>query len=68
MKPRDIREKTTDELQKQVEELREELFRLRFKHSIGQLEQTANIRRLKRNIARINTILKEREIAGAKDR
>jgi len=67
VKPKDIREKTIDELQKQVSLLYEELFRLRCKHSIGQLEQAADIRRTKRNIARINTILKERERAGLKD-
>ena len=62
MKPRDIREKTADELTKQLTELKEELFRLRFKHSIGQLEQTANIGRTKLNIARIRTILNEKEL------
>lgn len=60
MKPKDVREKTSDELKKQLSELEEDLFRLRFKHSIGQLEQTANIRKTKRNIARISTIIRER--------
>jgi len=64
VKPKDIREKTTEELTKQLVELKEEQFRLRFKKSIGQLEQTANIKRTKMNIARINTILKERDLAA----
>lgn len=63
MKPKDIREKTTEELSKQIGQLSEDRFRLRFKHSIGQLEQTAGLRRSKRNIARIKTILRERELA-----
>jgi len=61
VKPKDIREKTVEELNKQLVELREDLFRLRFKHSIGQLEQSANIKQAKRNIARIRTIVKEKE-------
>lgn len=64
MKPKDIREKTTEELQKQLIELREDQFGLKFKQAIGQLEQTANLKQTRRNIAKINTILKEREKAG----
>ena len=61
MKPKDIREKTVEELKKQLVDLQEDLFRLKFKHSIGQLEQSANIMSAKRNIARIRTIVKEKE-------
>lgn len=64
MKPREIREKTNDELNKQLVELREELFRLKLKYSIGQLEQTSNLRRTKRNIAKVSTILRERELSN----
>lgn len=63
MKPKDIREKSIDELNKQVNEMQEDLFRLKFKKAIGQLEQTATLKRTKRNIAKIKTILKERETA-----
>lgn len=62
MKPKEIREKTSEELNKQLIELQENLFGLKVKHSIGQLEQTANIMTTKRNIAKIRTVLKEREI------
>lgn len=64
MKPKIVREKTNEELAKQIEDLSEELFRLKVKHSIGQLEQTANIRKTRRNVARIKTVLGEREMQG----
>lgn len=60
MKPKEIREKSVEELNKTLDELHEELFRLKLRHSTGQLEQTANIGRLKRNIARVRTIIVER--------
>ena len=63
MKPKDIREKTVEDLMKQLSELREEAFRLNFKHSIGQLEQTTNLKNTRRNVARINTVLNERKSA-----
>lgn len=68
MKPKDMREKTTEELTKQIADLSGELFGLKFKRSIGQLEQISNIKKTKRNIAKINTVLREREITsgGAK--
>lgn len=64
MKPKDIREKTSEELQKQLKDLQEDLFRLKFKFAIGQLEQTANLKTAKRNIAKVKTILRERELKG----
>lgn len=64
MKPKELREKTSEELTKQRAELFEDLFGLKFKHTIGQLEQTANLKLAKKNIAKINTILREREIAA----
>lgn len=62
MKPKELREKTTEELKGQLDELAEQLFGLKSKHAIGQLEQTANIKRTRRNIARIKTVLREREV------
>lgn len=62
MKPKDIREKTTDELAKQLVELNENMFRLKFKFAIGQLDQTSNMKRSRRNIAKVKTILREREL------
>ena len=60
MKPSEIREKPTAELSKTIESLKEEIFRLRFRHSTGQLKQTANIGHLRKDYARIVTELNAR--------
>jgi len=52
----------TEELKKQLEESHQELFNLRFRLSTKQLVNHREIRRVKRNIARINTLLTEREL------
>ncbi|HYB11806.1 MAG TPA: 50S ribosomal protein L29 [Alphaproteobacteria bacterium] len=59
-KAEDIRAKTTDELKDQLTGLRKESFNLRFQKASGQLENTAQVRRVRRDIARIKTILGER--------
>jgi large subunit ribosomal protein L29 len=59
-KAEDIRAKTTDELKEQLVGLRKESFNLRFRKASGQLENTAQVRRVRRDIARIKTILGER--------
>ena len=56
----DIRARTVDELTEQVETLSKEIFNLRFQRASGQLENTARVREVRRNIARIKTILGER--------
>ncbi|HEX9464120.1 MAG TPA: 50S ribosomal protein L29 [Alphaproteobacteria bacterium] len=69
MKSSDIRPKTIDELKTQLAELQKEKFNLRFQRSSGQLENTARVRQVRRDIARIQTILGERartESAAAK--
>ncbi len=58
----DLRAKSTEELEKMVVELKEKLMRLRFKNAFGQLENPMEIRSTKRQIARILTILREREL------
>ena len=58
----DIRNTETQELLNKVEEYKKELFGLRFQHATGQLEDTARIRKVKKNIARIKTIIREREL------
>lgn len=63
MKAKELRELSDEELRQRERELREELFNLRFQHSLGQLGNTARISQVKREIARIKTILREREIA-----
>ncbi len=57
-----LRELEISELHKQLAEFREELFKLRFQHSIGQLKNTARIPYVKRTIARILTIMREKQL------
>lgn len=59
MKMSEIRELGKDEALRKLNDLREELFNLRFQQEIGQLENTAKLKQLRQNIARINTALKE---------
>ena len=60
MKPGQLREMTTVELQEQLEEDRQELFNLRFQASTQQVENPRRMREVRKNIARILTILSER--------
>ena len=60
MKPAALREMTTAELQEQIEKDRQELFNLRFQSATQQIENTRRIREVRKNIARILTILSER--------
>ena len=60
MKAQDIRARTVDELTEEVETLGKEIFNLRFQRASGQLENTARVRQVRRDIARIKTILGER--------
>ena len=62
MKAQGLRDKSDSELVEQERELREELFNLRFQHATGQLENTMALIRVKRDIARVKTILREREL------
>jgi len=62
----DIRAKTPDELSGMLLDLRKEQFNLRFQRATGQQENTARVRVVRRDIARIKTILAERSRAGAK--
>ena len=62
MKTKELHELTVEELNIKLKELSEELFNLRFRHAIGQLENPSLIRTCKRDIAKVKTILREREI------
>jgi large subunit ribosomal protein L29 len=64
MKANDIREKTQDELNKELGELKSELFKLRFQHATNQLENPMKLKDVKKSIARIKTIMRERELKG----
>jgi large subunit ribosomal protein L29 len=59
MKASEIRDMNLDEMHSKISDLREELFNLRFQHEIGQLENPQRMKHTKRDIARIETILKE---------
>jgi large subunit ribosomal protein L29 len=59
-KPADLRTKTADELNDQLLTLKKEQFNLRFRRASGQLENTARVGQVRRDIARIKTILGER--------
>jgi large subunit ribosomal protein L29 len=65
VKASDVRAKTADELTTQLGELQKEAFNLRFQRASGQLENTARVRQVRRDIARIKTILGERDRASA---
>ena len=65
MKAADVRAKTDDELKDQLVQLRKESFNLRFQAASGQLENTARRRQVRRDIARIKTILGARRRQAA---
>ncbi len=59
-----LREMTVEEIQAHLDQLREEQFRLRFRAATSQLENPMLVRTIRRDIARIRTILRERELSG----
>ena len=65
MKAEDLRAKTLDELTAQLTDLRKESFNLRFQRASGQLANAARVREVRRDIARIETILNERARAAS---
>jgi large subunit ribosomal protein L29 len=66
MKASELRERTQEELQKELGELKAELFKLRFQLATNQLENPMKLRDVRRSIARIKTVMREREIKGIK--
>ena len=64
MKTAELREQSTSELQGLLRETEEEKFRLRMQHYTGQLERSSRLGQTRKQIARIKTILRERELAG----
>jgi len=65
MKSEDIRTKTVDQLNEELVSLHKEAFNLRFQRVSGQLENTARVRAVRRDIARIKTILGEKSARAA---
>ncbi len=61
-KAKDLRELTSEELEKELVDLKDELFRLRFQAATGQLDNPLRIREVRRSFARTKTIVREREI------
>lgn len=62
LKPSELRELSIDELRKKEKEIRKELMDLRFQKSIGRLDNPARYRQLKRDLARVLTIIREKEL------
>ena len=61
MKSKDLRELSMEELRQRLDDSRDELFDLRIKKSTGEVEQPLQIRTLRRGVAKILTVMKERE-------
>ena len=66
MKVEEIRKMSSEELNKELASLKEELFKLRFQHATNQLENPVQIASVKRDIARVMTIKREMELADKK--
>ncbi|MCI5879962.1 MAG: 50S ribosomal protein L29 [Bacillales bacterium] len=62
MTNKEIRDLTSEELLKKIEESKEELFNLRFNQATGNLEKPSRLRELRKQVARMKTVLREREL------
>lgn len=62
MKVRELKELTAEELLKRARDLKEEIFNLRFQHSTGQLDNTARLKQVKKDIARVETTLRQKAL------
>ncbi|MDU5099029.1 MULTISPECIES: 50S ribosomal protein L29 [Peptoniphilus] len=67
MKANEIRKMSSEDLNKKVNELKNELFNLRFRLATGQLDNPSSIKSVKRDIARVKTIIRERELEVGKE-
>ncbi|MBD3347855.1 MAG: 50S ribosomal protein L29 [Candidatus Eisenbacteria bacterium] len=65
MKPKELRTLTREELEQRLRETREELFNLKFQHKTGQLSNALRIREVRKDIARLSTLLEEGAGVGA---
>jgi large subunit ribosomal protein L29 len=65
MKAKNIRERSDDELRKALSDLEEQLFKLRFQKSTGQIENPIKIREVRKDIARVMTVMTERQAEGS---
>jgi len=62
LKNKDIRDLSTEEINKKIAEYKEELFNLRFNQATGNLEKPSRIKELRKLVARMKTVLREREL------
>jgi large subunit ribosomal protein L29 len=67
MDMQEIRKLSDEKLLDQLEDLKEALFNLRFQKAFGQLEDMNSIRRAKRDVARVLTVIRERQLEGQKE-
>ena len=67
MKASELRESPIEELETKLKDLKEELFNLRFQLAINQLENPARIKAVKKDIARVSTVLREIELAESEE-
>lgn len=67
MKATELRDKTSAELDTELNELKAELFKLRFQHATNQLSNPMQLKRVKRDIARVKTVIREQELAVARN-
>ena len=65
MKASDLRDKTPDQLDDELVKLKKEQFNLRFQAATGQLENTARVRQVRREIAKVKTVLREKQTQAA---
>lgn len=66
MKARELRELSLEELRQKEQDLTAELFNLKFQHATGQLENTERLPQVRKDLARVKTILRERKLAAQK--
>ena len=67
MKAADLRDKTPEQLREQLESLKKEAFNLRFRRATGQLENTHQMRNVRRDAARVKTVLNQKALAAASE-
>jgi large subunit ribosomal protein L29 len=65
MNAQELRDKTPDQLREELVALKKEAFNLRFQAATGQLEATARIRKVRRDVARVKTVLNEKAVGAA---
>jgi large subunit ribosomal protein L29 len=66
MKASELRDKTLDQLDDELVKLKKEQFNLRFQKASGQLENVSRVRQVRRDIARIKTVTRQKTLSGAK--